>query len=138
MRTKKQIEANYTELVHAGEGIEIEKGKISASGGSGGGSGGGGVFIINLQNVAVAGDDLPNLDVTPQDVLNAVEQGQMIGLLWRTFNADDTVNAVTSIFLSLTAETGENEVVYSLFDPSDSDYTHWDSYSLTDPFTAVS
>ena len=39
MRTQKQIEANYTELIHAGEGIEIEKGKISAtgSGGSGGG-----------------------------------------------------------------------------------------------------
>lgn len=36
MRTQKQIEANYTELIHAGEGIEIEKGKISATGGSGG------------------------------------------------------------------------------------------------------
>lgn len=28
---------DYTELIHAGEGIEIEKGKISATGGSGGG-----------------------------------------------------------------------------------------------------
>lgn len=43
MRSEKQKLANYTELVHAGENVTIEKGVISASGGSGdegGGSGG--------------------------------------------------------------------------------------------------
>lgn len=41
MRSEKQKLANYTELVHAGEGVTIEKGVISASGGGSGGSGGG-------------------------------------------------------------------------------------------------
>lgn len=40
MRTQKQIEANYTELVHAGEGITIDKGKISTTGGE--------INIINM------------------------------------------------------------------------------------------
>ncbi len=36
MRSEKEKLANYTELVHAGDGVTIEKGVISASGGNDG------------------------------------------------------------------------------------------------------
>ena len=37
---------NYTELVHAGEGVKIDKGIISAEGGSGSGA-----FIVNIKDI---------------------------------------------------------------------------------------
>ena len=72
MRTQKQIAANYTELVHAGEGIEIEKGRISATGGSGG-----------SQPLIVTADwsDSDNgivIDVLPVDVYNAFDAGRIV------------------------------------------------------------
>ena len=65
MRTQKQIEANYTGLVHAGEGIEIEKGKISARGGSGG----------TYKIVDTVSGTVHNLDKTWNEIMAAATSG---------------------------------------------------------------
>ena len=70
MRTQKQIEANYTELIHAGEGIEINKGKISATGGSGGG-----VHVVHAVNTE---DKDMELDYTWQTIFDWMAAGEPV------------------------------------------------------------
>lgn len=77
MRTQKQIEANYTELIHAGEGIEIEKGKISATGGSAGGTT---VDFLMVNNDFLLAEGYNATPITIDEVMAKMSSGKLIKL----------------------------------------------------------
>lgn len=119
MRTQKQIEANYTELIHAGEGIEINKGEISATGGSGGlslaevriddfDSSIGGYPIVDYDGFI---SDLDNFKDSDMHVLAVMNRNyDVTGYLTITYDAEDdrffspTINELT-IFYTTSATT---------------------------------
>lgn len=66
MRTKKQKLANYTELVHPGDGIEIEKGVISS---------GAKIVWVQLKLVSGSDDDIYITNYTKNELIDLYNSG---------------------------------------------------------------
>ena len=96
MRSEKQKLANYTELVHAGEGVTIEKGVISASGGSGGGGESGNTTLI-VTGEYDSSTQITTLDKTVNEIMNALNSGTLV-LFVHEYTNDDPYSMATPIF----------------------------------------